>query len=467
MARKVRYIEGVEVIDIADKGKAIGRAPDGRIVLVDGAVPGDIATVRVGRKKKGMLNTVVEEITAQSEHRTTPFCRHFGVCGGCKWQDLDYKEQLRLKEKAVRDAIRRIGGIEDPEILPIRGGDEQKYYRNKLEFTFTDSRWLTDQEIKSEGEFDRRGLGFHIPGNFARVLDLSECHLQPEPSNSIKNHVRELALEHGIEFQNINKRSGFLRNLLVRNNSEGEFMVALIVLEEDLDKIKRILEGIIEKFNAVTSVFYAVNSKLNDSIYDLEFVLYHGEAKLTETLGDKSFEIGPKSFFQTNRQQAINLYDIAVEMADLKGDELVYDLYCGIGSISLYVADSARHVVGIEENEAAIEDANANADRNQVQNVSFYAGDAKDVLLQANLSDFGRPELVITDPPRAGMHASVINSIIELGPERIVYVSCNPSTQARDIALLSEAYDFVKARPVDMFPHTSHIESVALLTKKS
>jgi len=463
---KERILERIEVIDLGDKGRAIGKAEDGRIVLVEKAVPGDVIRGRRVQRKKGMWIMVPMEFHERSGHRAEPFCRHFGTCGGCKWQNLEYERQLFYKQKGVEDALTRIAHLESPEILPILGCAETQYYRNKLEYTFSDKRWLTLEQINSGEDFDRNGLGFHVPGQFDKVLDIEKCYLQPDPSDVIRLRVRELALQNDITFQNIREREGLLRNLVIRNNLEGEVQVILVMKSDDKDARDYILGTLVSEFPQIVSAYYCINPKLNDTTFDLPMELFSGSPHLRQSLGEVKFDLGPKSFFQTNPKQARALFDIAVAFAEIQPADLVFDLYCGIGSITLYIADKARHVLGVEEVPEAIDDAKRNAQLNGISNVDFFSGDAREVVLTDEFNKFGSPDIVITDPPRAGMHESVVQSLIKMAPRRIVYVSCNPSTQARDIALLSEAYTFVKARPVDMFPHTSHIENVAVLERK-
>lgn len=465
--QKVRIVEDIEVIDIGDKGRAIGRAGDGRIVLVERAVPGDVITGRVVQRKKGMWITVPEEFHKMSEYRVEPFCDHFGTCGGCKWQNLDYERQVYYKEKAVVDALARIAHLEEAEVLPILKCKTTTYYRNKLEYTFSGQRWLTVDEINSDMELNRNALGFHVTGSFARVVDIKTCYLQPDPSDAIRNLIRRVSEEEGCVYQNIKDRSGLMRNLVIRNNTEGEIMIILVMLKDEPKTRELLFNALIEEFPQIVSMYFCINTKLNDSTFDLPMHLFGGNSHLTQQLGHVRFDLGPKSFFQTNPTQAEALYDITVQMADISKEDLVFDLYCGIGSISLYIANRAKHVVGVEEVPEAIDDAWRNAKLNDIENVDFYAGAARVVLESEEFKQHGRPDIMITDPPRAGMHASVISSILELAPKRIVYVSCNPSTQARDIEMLSEGYEFVRAQPVDMFPHTSHIENVALLSRKS
>ena len=401
-----------------------------------------------------------------SEDRVEPFCDHFGTCGGCKWQNLDYEKQVHYKEKAVIDALSRIAHIDNAEVLPILKCDTTKYYRNKLEYTFSGQRWLTNEEMNSEDELNRNALGFHVPGSFARVVDIKSCYLQPDPSDAIRNRIRELSEGKGLQYQNIRDRSGLMRNVVIRNNTAGEVMLILVMINDEPEARKLIFEDLKENFPQITSMYYCINAKLNDSTFDLPMHLYAGNTHLRQQLGHVNFELGPKSFFQTNPNQAEVLYNIAVEMADITKEDIVFDLYCGIGSISLYVANRAKYVVGVEEVPEAIDDARCNAELNGIENVDFFAGTARAVMQSEEINQHGRPDIIITDPPRAGMHESVISSILKLTPKKIVYVSCNPSTQARDIKLLEESYEFIRAQPVDMFPHTSHIENVALLSRK-
>jgi 23S rRNA (uracil1939-C5)-methyltransferase len=464
--KKIRLVEDIEVIDLGDKGRAIGRAGDGRIVLVEKAVPGDVITGRVVQRKKGMWITVPEEFHKMSDDRVHPFCDHFGTCGGCKWQNLDYNKQVFYKEKAVADALSRIAHLDNAEVSPILKCENITHYRNKLEYTFSGQRWLTVEEINSDDELNRNALGFHVPGSFARVVDIKKCYLQPDPSDAIRNRIRELTEAQELQYQNIKDRSGLMRNVVIRNNSAGEVMIVLVMIRDEPEARKMIFDDLKVRFNQITSMYYCINAKLNDSTFDLPMHLYEGNTHLRQQLGHVKFDLGPKSFFQTNPAQAEKLYDIAVQMADIGKDDLVFDLYCGIGSISLYVAKLAKHVVGVEEVPEAIDDARLNASLNEIKNIDFFAGLARVVMESLEFRKHGQPDILITDPPRAGMHESVITSILKLAPRRIVYVSCNPSTQARDIKLLEAGYEFIRAQPVDMFPHTSHIENVALLSRK-
>jgi 23S rRNA (uracil1939-C5)-methyltransferase len=460
---KPKILKDVTITGLADKGRAVGRY-DEKVVFVEKAVPGDVVDVRVMKKKSGYdIGTAIEYHTV-SPDRIEPFCKHFEDCGGCSWQNLAYPTQLFHKENTVKNAMTRIGKIEVGEMLPILPAVETTYYRNKMEYTFSNKRWLSEKEIESEAEFaNRKALGFHKPGGFNKIIDINHCFLQGEPSNAIRNGLRDFAIEHDYSFYDVRAQKGFLRNLLMRITTTGEVMVILSVFENDEAAIKHLLDYLQETFPSITSLFYVVNSKRNDFILDLDFHLYSGKDFITENLGDVTFKIGPKSFFQTNSRQAVALYDKIVDFADMQGTENVYDLYTGIGSIALYVAQKCRHVVGIEEIEAAIKDANVNAELNKIENTTFYAGDVKDILTDDFADKHGKPDIVITDPPRAGMHPKVVDILLELAAPKIIYVSCNPATQARDLNLMKDEYRVAKMQPVDMFPHTYHIENIALL----
>ncbi|HEB62184.1 MAG TPA: 23S rRNA (uracil(1939)-C(5))-methyltransferase RlmD [Bacteroidetes bacterium] len=462
--RKIkRIIEQVKITGIADRGKSIGRTEEGQVLFVENVAPGDVVDVLVLRKKKGVLSGIPNHFHSYSADRVEPFCQHFGICGGCKWQHLSYEAQLKEKEIVVRDAIKRIGKLTPKVFLPILPAVETKYYRNKLEFAFSNKRWLTKAEIET-GRSNLMGtLGFHRPGAFDKIVDIEHCYFQPDPSNDIRNYAKELAIEQGLEFFATKEESGFLRHLLLRVFTTGETMVILSFYKEEEAKRKAYLDQLIAKFPQITSLYYCINPKKNDYIMDLEMIHYHGAKKIKERLGEVVFHIGPKSFFQTNTKQAERLYNVVVDFCELKGTENVYDLYTGLGSIALYIANKCKQVVGIEEISLAIEDAKINSQLNDIENAIFYAGDVKEILSEAFAKKHGKPDLVISDPPRAGMHAKVIDLLLNLAAPRIVYVSCNPSTQARDLNLLSAKYDLIKIQPVDMFPHTHHIESVALL----
>lgn len=477
MAKKHIILENIPIHGIADRGKGVGRTAEGLAVFVEGAVPGDVVDVFVQKKKGGFAEGKVERIATPSPDRVEPFCQHFSVCGGCKWQNLDYQAQLRHKQQVVEDALLRIGKVKVGEFLPILGAPETVYYRNKLEFGFSNRRWLLPGEMNqpdSGGDFQSGGdlesppdwnaLGFHKAGFFDKIIDIQHCWLQAEPSNALRNTCREIAFEQNLEFYDLRRHTGFLRNLMVRLTTTGEVMLLVSFARNDRKAIQRYLDAILEKFPDLTTLVYCVNTKLNDSMFDLDMIPYFGKGFVIEQLGDLQFKIGPKSFFQTNSRQGKQLYDVAAQFAGLTGVENVYDLYTGTGSIALYLAHLCRQVVGIEEIPEAIADAEENMRLNGIENAIFYAGDVKQVLTPEFAERHGRPDVVITDPPRAGMHEKAVRFLLDLAAPRIVYVSCNPATQARDLQLLSEKYEVLKVRPVDMFPHTHHIENVALLT---
>lgn len=457
-------IERVAITDIADEGKAVARY-EGVVMFVSGAVPGDVADVRIIKKKKNFLEGRVERIVNPSEYRTLPFCRHFGVCGGCKWQHLLYDAQLKFKQKHVEDCLMRIAGIDTKEILrPIIKSGKQKFYRNKLEFTFSNLRFFTDADVLGE-EKEVRGLGFHIPGRFDKVLDIEECFLQREPSNRIRNEIREYALKNDYEFFDLRKQTGFLRNMIVRTTPD-ELMLIVVFHYEDEQKRIALLDHIVSCFPDITSLMYVINPKRNDIITDLKIELYKGKPFLTEKMEELNFKVSPVSFYQTNSDQAYELYKTVREYAGLTGHETVYDLYTGTGSIANFLASKAKKIIGIEYVKSAVEDASENSTINKIENTSFFSGEIEKVLNDGFVSVNGRPEVVVTDPPRSGMHKDVVKQILKVEPSRIVYVSCNPSTQARDIELLQEKYTVVQSQPVDMFPHTQHVENVALLIEK-
>jgi 23S rRNA (uracil1939-C5)-methyltransferase len=443
---------------------------DGRVVFVQDTVPGDLVDLKVVRKRKNYYEAIPQEFLEYSSYREAPFCSHFGTCGGCKWQHMSYEAQKMFKAKHVRDCLERIGKIEIPEINPIIGSEKTRYYRNKLEFTFSNKRWLTSEEINSSGDLERNGLGFHIPGRFDKVLDIEHCYLQEEPSNSIRNRVRDFAIKNRISFYDVNNHEGILRNLIIRTANTGQVMVILQVSKWD-DKVEMILEDL-KEIEKITSLQYIINPKLNETFYDLDVHCYDGQPFIEEKMkafGSEKilrFRIGPKSFFQTNSEQAEVLYQKAAAMAELKGKELVYDLYTGTGTIANYIAGKAGKVIGIESVPEAIEDAKRNSELNGIENTEFYAGDMKDLLDDSFAESHGKPDLIITDPPRAGMHEKAIEQMMKPGPDRIVYISCNPATQARDLALMNEKYRVVSVQPVDMFPQTHHIENIVSLIKR-
>lgn len=464
-SRKPQLIPAVTFTGIADKGRAVGRTAEGQVVFAEGPVPGDVADVLVTRRKKGVLMGVAKEMRQYSPERTEPFCQHFWQCGGCKWQHLSYEAQTRYKQQIVHDALSRIGKVEVAALLPIRAAQESTHYRNKMEFSFSNKRWLTPEEINTEISNKADVLGFHPAGAFDKVIDISECWLQPAPSNRLRNGIQALAIAQGLSFHDAKAHEGFLRQVMFRITTLGEVLV-LFSFHRDQPKLYRpFLDAVLAAFPEITTLCYCINTKLNDFMYDLDMHTYAGKGHVEERLGELRFKVGPKSFFQTNTHQAKVLYDTVVELADLQGHENVYDLYTGIGSIGLYVASACRQVVGIEEIPEAIEDAKENAKLNGIGNALFYAGDVKNILTAEFAEKHGPPDLLITDPPRAGMHAKVVEMLLQLKAPRIVYVSCNPATQARDVQLLSEQYRVTKAQPVDMFPHTHHIENVALLER--
>lgn len=465
--RKRKILENIAITGIADKGKGVGRTLDGQVIFVEEVAPGDVVDVLVTRKKSGFMEGKPTQYRQYSADRVTPFCEHYGVCGGCKWQHLSYEAQLRHKHETVEHAIRRIGKVEVQEFFPILPADPTVYYRNKLEFAFSNWRWLTKEEIASGIPLERqRGLGFHRPGEFDKIVNVNHCWLQAEPSNAIRNAVRDIAIAQDLSFFDNKYKHGFLRSMMVRTSSIGETMLLFSFFENDQAKITNFLNAVVENFPIITTVIYCINTKVNDFLLDLDMLTFAGKGYIEEQLGHVRFKIGPKSFFQTNTYQGKKLYDIAVTFADLQGGENVYDLYTGVGSIALYVAKNARQVVGIEEIEAAIVDARANAALNNIANAVFYAGDVKDILTPAFVEKYGKPDVLITDPPRAGMQPQVVDMLLQMETPKMVYVSCNPATQARDLQLLSTKYNVIKIQPVDMFPHTHHIESVALLHLK-
>lgn len=469
MARKRKplpILENVLITDVAAEGKAIAKI-DGMAVFVPFVVPGDIVDIQLTRKKKSYAEGRAVRFEKYSETRATPFCEHFGMCGGCKWQNLPYEEQLRFKHKQVMDNLERIGKVELPEANYIMGAPETTFYRNKLEFTFSNKRWLTEDEIASNKEFDNmNSLGFHIPGMFDKVLNINKCWLQDDISNRIRNSVRDYCNKHDYSFFDIRKQEGLMRTLMIRNTSTGELMAIVVFFEDDQEKRDSLMQYIAEQFPEITSLLYVINQKGNDTITDQEIITYKGSEAIYEEMEGLRFKIGPKSFYQTNSEQAYHLYEVAREFAQLTGNELVYDLYTGTGTIANFVARDAKKVVGIEYVEEAIEDAKVNSTNNNIDNTLFFAGDMKDILNQEFINEHGRPDIIITDPPRAGMHDDVINTILFAEPKRIVYVSCNPATQARDINLLDVKYKVTKIQPVDMFPHTHHVENVVLMEKK-
>lgn len=459
-------LENVKIEAVAAEGKSLAHV-DGTVVFVEFAVPGDIVNVKVTKKKKNYMEGFILEIVKPSEDRLQPFCEHFGICGGCRWQPLPYDMQLKAKQQQVWDQLVRIGHLEIPDISPILPSDKTKYYRNKLEFTFSNKRWIyNNEDPDSLTDEERLGLGFHVGKFFDKVLDIKHCSLQPEPSNEIRLFIREYAVTHNLEFYNIRENTGFLRNIIVRNNQVGDVMLTVCFAYDDQDKIVPMLDAIAAEFPQIKSLHYVINEKLNDSISDLDCILYKGEDAIWETMGKLKFKIGPKSFYQTNSEQAYKLYSVAKEFAALTGNEVVYDLYTGTGTIAQFISDKASKVIGIEYVKEAIEDARINAEANGISNCTFFDGDMKDILTADFIKEHGKPEVMIIDPPRAGMHPDVVKVIMEAAPERIVYVSCNPASQARDLAMMSPMYEITAVQPVDMFPHTMHVENVCALKLK-
>lgn len=459
-------LENVLIEGIAAEGKAIARI-DGVVLFVEYAVPGDVVNVKVIKKKKNYMEGVITSIVKPSAQREEPFCEHFGVCGGCKWQHLPYEMQLKAKQQQVYDQLVRIGHLDIPEISPIIPSDEIRYYRNKLEFTFSSKRWIYgNEDPESLSTEERCGLGFHVGRFFDKVLDIKHCWLQKEPSNAIRLFMKEYALSHGLPFYNIRENTGYLRNMVVRSNSAGEIMLTVVFAYEDHSLMGPFLNAISEAFPEIISLYYVINSKLNDSISDQECILFKGADAIWERMENLKFKIGPKSFYQTNSAQAYKLYSAARQLASLKGGEVVYDLYTGTGTIAQFVSSSASKVIGIEYVKEAIDDANVNAAANGITNCEFFAGDMKDVLTPEFIAEHGRPDVMIIDPPRAGMHPDVVKTILGAAPERIVYVSCNPASQARDLAMMSGQYKITAVQPVDMFPQTIHVENICELVKK-
>ena len=458
----------IEVTDAGAKGKAVAKTPDGRVVFIDNAVPGDVVDIQTTKKRKSYYQGTATEFHKLSSKRTEPVCQHFGTCGGCKWQNMEYRYQLEYKQNEVENNLRRLGKIELPEVTPILGSKDIYFYRNKMEFSFSDSRWLTQKEIQSgENIENRNALGFHIPGMWDKILDIKKCHLQEDPSNDIRNFVKRFATENEMAFFNTRQQEGLLRTLMIRTTSTGEIMVLIQFYEDRKDQRELLLQAVAEKFPQITSLQYVINQKANDTIYDQEVICFQGRDHIFEEMEGLKFKINAKSFYQTNSEQAYNLYKITREYAQLKGDELVYDLYTGTGTIAQFIARSAKKVIGVEAVPEAIKDAKENAQNNNIENVEFYVGDMRKVFTSGFVAKHGKPDVIITDPPRDGMHQDVVNQIIGILPERIVYVSCNSATQARDLTLLDAHYKVTAVRPVDMFPQTHHVENVVCLEKRS
>ena len=472
MSRKRKplpILTDILITDVAAEGKAIAKV-DNLVIFVPYVVPGDVVDLQIKRKKHSYAEAEAIAIKKYSELRAKPFCKHFGVCGGCKWQCLPYEEQLRFKQKQVADNLTRIGKIELPEMMPILGSKHVARYRNKLEFGFSNKKWLTSEQVASGVQFDcMDAVGFHIPGAFDKILDIEECHLMDDINNRLRNGIRAYALAHGLTFFDLRQQTGLLRNMMIRTSATGEIMLLMQFCMRGADdeaQAKALLEHLHATFPEVTSLLYVNNTKCNDTIGDLDVITFAGTPFIYETMEGLRFKVGPKSFYQTNTEQAYELYKVARNFAALTGDELVYDLYTGTGTIANFVARQARQVVGIEYVPEAIEDAKVNAALNGLDNTLFYAGDMKDILTTGFIERHGKPDVIITDPPRAGMHADVVNAILFAAPRRIVYVSCNPATQARDLALFDTDYRVTKVQPVDMFPQTHHVENVVCLERR-
>ncbi len=468
MARKKKnhIFENVEIIDAGARGKTVAKAPDGRVIFLTNTVPGDIVDIRTGKKRKAYFEGTAIKFHHKSDKRVEPVCDYFDNCGGCKWQNMGYEHQLFYKQKEVTNNLVRIGHLELPEVTPILGCEQQYYYRNKMEFSFSSSRWLTYEEINSDQEIDNRNAcGFHIAGMWDKILDIDKCHLQEEPSNAIRNFVKDFSIENKLPFFNPRDKSGMMRTLMLRIASTGEIMIVIQFYEENVEKRELLLNALSEKFPGITSLQYVINSKANDTLYDQDIILFKGRDYIFEEMEGLKFKIGPKSFYQTNSTQAYELYKITRDFAGLSGNELVYDLYTGTGTIAQFVAKQAKKVIGVESVPDAITDAKFNAQLNGIENVEFFVGDMKDVFNDTFIATHGKPDVIITDPPRDGMHKNVVAKILDISPQKIVYVSCNSATQARDLSLMKDHYKITKTQAVDMFPQTHHVENVVLLER--
>ncbi|WP_306352780.1 23S rRNA (uracil(1939)-C(5))-methyltransferase RlmD [Flavobacterium sp. '19STA2R22 D10 B1'] len=470
MARKNTnkiVFDNVKVLDAGAKGVSVAKAPDGKVVFIPNVVPGDVVDVQTFKKRKSYYEGKAIRFHEYSEHRVTPVCDHFGVCGGCKWQNMNYAQQLFYKHQEVENNLKRIGKVDLPVFEPILGSEKQFFYRNKMEFSFSDSRWLTENEIGAADDImDRNALGFHIPKMWDKILDLKKCHLQEDPSNAIRNEVKKFATENDMPFFNARNHGGLLRTLMIRTASTGEIMVLIQFFQEDKEKRELLLDFIANRFPEITSLQYVINGKANDTLYDQNIILYKGRDYILEEMEGLKFSINAKSFYQTNSDQAYELYKVTRDFAGLTGNEVVYDLYTGTGTIAQFVSKQAKKVIGVEAVPEAIADAKENAKRNNIANTSFFVGDMKVVFNEAFIAQHGKPDVIITDPPRDGMHKDVIAQILKISPEKVVYVSCNSATQARDLALMDEMYKVTKVRPVDMFPQTHHVENVVLLERR-
>lgn len=461
-----QVFENIEVIDAGAKGKTVGKAPDGRVIFMNNTVPGDVVDVQTTKKRKAYFEGSAINFHSYSDKRVEPKCEHFGVCGGCKWQNMGYGYQLYYKQREVENNLRRIGHLELPSINPIIGSKDQYFYRNKMEFSFSDSRWLTLEEIQSDIEIeDKNALGFHIPGMWDKILDIKKCHLQADPSNAIRLEVKDFAQKNDITFFNPRNQYGMLRTLMIRTASTGEIMVLIQFFEEDRIKRELLLNHLTSVFPQITSLQYVINKKQNDTIYDQEIICFSGRDHIIEEMEGLQFKINAKSFYQTNSEQAYELYKVTRDFAGLSGKELVYDLYTGTGTIAQFVSKNAKKVIGIESVPEAIIDAKANAANNNIDNVDFFVGDMKNVFNTDFIETHGTPDIIITDPPRDGMHKDVVQQILNIAPPKVVYVSCNSATQARDLEMMKHQYSVTKVQPVDMFPQTHHVENVVLLEK--
>ena len=470
MSKKITnkiVFDHIKVLDAGAKGVSVAKAPDGKVIFIPNVVPGDVVDIQTLKKRKAYYEGKAVRFHEFSEHRIEPICEHFGVCGGCKWQNMKYSQQLLYKQNEVKNHLQRIGKIELPEFEPILGSDKQFFYRNKMEFGFSNSRWLTQDEIESEEDLgNRNALGFHIPKMWDKILDIKKCHLQEDPSNEIRNEIRDFANLNNLSFFNPRSHEGLLRTLMLRTASTGEIMVLIQFFEDDKQNRELLLDHLYEKFPKITSLQYVINQKANDTLYDTNIKLYQGRDYILEEMEGLKFSINAKSFYQTNSDQAFELYKITRDFAGLTGNEIVYDLYTGTGTIAQFVSKKAKKVIGVESVPEAIIDAKANAERNNITNCEFFVGDMKVVFNEAFIAKHGQPDVIITDPPRDGMHKDVIEQILKIEPQKIVYVSCNSATQARDLALMDEKYKVTRVRPVDMFPQTHHVENVVLLEKR-
>jgi len=465
---KKQVFTNVEVIDAGAKGKTIAKAPDGKVIFLPNAVPGDVIDVQTFKKRKAFYEGKATTFHKLSDKRTEPVCEYFGTCGGCKWQHMAYEHQLFYKQKEVTNNLTRIGHIDLPEATPILGSEKQYFYRNKMEFSFSDSRWLTIEEINSDKDLgDKNALGFHIPGMWDKILDINQCHLQEDPSNDIRNAVKKFAVKHDLAFFNTRQQSGLLRTLMIRTSSIGEIMVLIQFFKDDKIKRELLLDFLSETFPQITSLQYVINEKANDTIYDQDVICYKGRNHIFEEMEGLKFKINAKSFYQTNSDQAYELYKLTREFAGLTGNELVYDLYTGTGTIAQFIAKQAKRVIGVEAVPDAITAAKENAQLNNIENVDFYVGDMKKVFNAEFIKAHGKPDIIITDPPRDGMHKDVVKQILNIEPHKIVYVSCNSATQARDLALMDAVYKVTKVQAVDMFPQTHHVENIVLLEKRN